>query len=339
MKRNVNGLLADPRNKLEEVVGLLADSSQRQQNLLGQAFADPKEPFKITNQNALGQAVNGLLSGPLGFAPVGMTKAVGPQSNALETARRNAMEMLGLPANNTATDRAKALGFQDGWFHGTPNPDIRSFDPTRAGQRGADFGHATFATKAPDNASGYSLNWDSFKAAKAVSPEIAAADKERSEILSGIVDAFHAGDKEKVEALKVALSATHKPGQQMYEDFLNYKIPSDGSTVYPMMIRAGELPQVNAGGANYAAVNGRAINEARAAAQPGVIIQNVADNSGRYAGSSDVAAVFQANRLRSRFAAFDPARINDSDLLGRADPYLLGLLGLGAAGGAYARRD
>jgi len=41
-------------------------------------------------------------------------------------------------------------------------------------------------------------------------------------------------------------------------------------------------------------------------------------------------------QLRSRFAAFDPARVNENDLLGRADPRLLGLMGLGAAGGLGA---
>jgi hypothetical protein len=37
---------------------------------------------------------------------------------------------------------------------------------------------------------------------------------------------------------------------------------------------------------------------------------------------------------RSRFAAFDPARAHESDLLGHADPRLLGALGLGAVGTA-----
>jgi hypothetical protein len=40
--------------------------------------------------------------------------------------------------------------------------------------------------------------------------------------------------------------------------------------------------------------------------------------------------------IRSRFAAFDPARRNEADILGRADPNLLMLLGIGAGGVAYA---
>ena len=48
----------------------------------------------------------------------------------------------------------------------------------------------------------------------------------------------------------------------------------------------------------------------------------------------DVMVIPDASRIRSRFAAFDPSRRNESDLLGYADPYLLsgisggGLLGL-----------
>ena len=47
-------------------------------------------------------------------------------------------------------------------------------------------------------------------------------------------------------------------------------------------------------------------------------------------------SILNPANIRSRFAAFDPARINENDLLGRADPRLLGLMGLGAAGGLGA---
>lgn len=56
-------------------------------------------------------------------------------------------------------------------------------------------------------------------------------------------------------------------------------------------------------------------------------------------GAANEFAVYNPSRIRSRFAAFDPARINENDLLGRADPYLLGLLGAGAGGAAYLNRD
>jgi len=58
-----------------------------------------------------------------------------PQEEALERARRNAVEMLGLPENNTAMDRAAALGFMD-YYHGTQRLDRilegKGLDPKRA---------------------------------------------------------------------------------------------------------------------------------------------------------------------------------------------------------------
>jgi hypothetical protein len=51
----------------------------------------------------------------------------------------------------------------------------------------------------------------------------------------------------------------------------------------------------------------------------------------------DVLAVFEPSQIRSRFAAFDPARINEADLLGFADPRLLGLTAAGTAAGLGLR--
>lgn len=264
-----------------------------------------------------------------------------PQDAALETARRNAVTMLGLPEDNTPMDRAKALGFYDGWKHGSPNPNIEAFDPTLAGQRGMDFGAATFATKNGDNASGYSLNWKDYEAQKNVNPKVQEADARRMQILSQIVDSNRAGDKDAVERLRAELQENGNAERNLYDDFLNYKLPSEGSTVYPLMIRADDMPWVDGGRQNFSKVNAAAIEGARQSGAPGVRINDVADNSGRFNGTSDVMAVFEPNRLRSRFAAFDPARINENNLLGAADPRflgltagggLLGLLGMGYSG-------
>ena len=58
-----------------------------------------------------------------------------PQEKALETARKNAVEMLGLPENNTAMDRARAMGYMD-YLHGTERLDRllekKTLDPKRA---------------------------------------------------------------------------------------------------------------------------------------------------------------------------------------------------------------
>jgi hypothetical protein len=56
-----------------------------------------------------------------------------------------------------------------------------------------------------------------------------------------------------------------------------------------------------------------------------------------YPGGGTHIAVQDPARIRSRFAAFDPARINEADLLGFADPRLLGLTAAGTAAGLGLR--
>lgn len=72
LKRNVGGLLSDPLGSLEQTSGGLLDAHRGQQNLLAQAFADPAQPFRVTDQGAMQAAAMNMLAGPLGVAPVGM---------------------------------------------------------------------------------------------------------------------------------------------------------------------------------------------------------------------------------------------------------------------------
>jgi len=64
-----------------------------------------------------------------------------PQQAALDLAQQRAalpkdQGGLGLPANNTAADRAKAMGFDSGYVHGSPNPDITNLRPSITGAQG-----------------------------------------------------------------------------------------------------------------------------------------------------------------------------------------------------------
>lgn len=72
LKRNVNGLLSDPRGSMEQTAGGLLDAHRGQQNLLAQAFADPGQPFRVTDPAAMEAAAYNMLAGPLGVAPAGM---------------------------------------------------------------------------------------------------------------------------------------------------------------------------------------------------------------------------------------------------------------------------
>jgi hypothetical protein len=73
LKRHVGGLLSDPMGTLEQTAGGLLDSHKAQQGLLSQAFANEKRPFQVTDKNAMMQAAQNMLNGPLGMAPAGIT--------------------------------------------------------------------------------------------------------------------------------------------------------------------------------------------------------------------------------------------------------------------------
>ena len=75
---------------------------------------------------------------------------------AHQVAQRNAAKPvelggLGLHADNTAMDRAKALGFEHQTYHGTDTPDIQAFDPSKT-----KMWNAIFSSTDPKQASDYS---------------------------------------------------------------------------------------------------------------------------------------------------------------------------------------
>lgn len=72
-KRHVRSLLSDPLGSLEQTAGGIQDAHRAQLGLLARAFPDEKQPFKVADQAALGQATQNMLTGPLGFAPAGIT--------------------------------------------------------------------------------------------------------------------------------------------------------------------------------------------------------------------------------------------------------------------------
>lgn len=71
----------------------------------------------------------------------GMTLNAAPQDEALRLAQQRAalpvkQGGLGLPADNTPAQRAAAMGAEFGWGHGSNNPNITTFKPSRTGAQG-----------------------------------------------------------------------------------------------------------------------------------------------------------------------------------------------------------
>lgn len=103
--------------------------------------------------NRKAQTPEGALDVALNFAPLGVTKIVSPKTQyeiAQEVAQRNAALPvseggLGLPANNTAMDRAKAMGYINPAYHGT-NADFSIFNVEGKGKTS---GAGAFVTDNP----------------------------------------------------------------------------------------------------------------------------------------------------------------------------------------------
>ena len=246
-----------------------------------------------------------------------------PQEAALETARRNAVKMLGLPENNTAMDRARALGFGDNVYHGT-TADVPKFDLKYYGADGIAYDTpSVFASKDTALASDYARN----KYSRDISDAMRAL-KEFKKSNPGTLNAEYERLYDNVrDALKKGSDAGLELGV--------------GANVMPLMVR-GNLKQVDAKGAHFMQGIPEQLAKAKAEGFDGVSFSNVIDHASpatQY--PTNVTTVFKPEFFRSRFAAFDPARINENDLLGRADPALLAILAGGGllGGGAYYLSD
>jgi hypothetical protein len=100
----------------------------------------------------------GIVSRKILGEPDTLEKAIYPQQAALDLAQQRAalpVEQggLGLPVTNTAADRAKAMGFEAGWAHGSPNPDITNFIPSKIGAEGKGIYATSYLPEAGEYAS------------------------------------------------------------------------------------------------------------------------------------------------------------------------------------------
>lgn len=207
----------------------------------------------------------------MGFAgnikPVGKT----PYELAQEVAQKNAVEMLGLPANNTAADRAKALGFDKAAYHAT-NKEFKAFDPAKSSSAAA-YGPGAYVTYDPTKVSGW------------------AKSANGSNVMPLLVR-----NNNVLKAQELNIEDANKLSK-----FLGREIKAgDPVPYFSLERRAGSVAegakQAGFSGVNHFGPGGHGLN-----------------------------TVFSdPTVLRSRFAAFDPARVNEPDLLAAGVP--LGLI-------------
>lgn len=82
---DILGYMEDPR-RTQQMQGIggairggllnILEKDKKFKELQSKAFADPKNPAKVTDREALGDLADMVMAGPMGMAPVGMTKGV-----------------------------------------------------------------------------------------------------------------------------------------------------------------------------------------------------------------------------------------------------------------------
>jgi hypothetical protein len=236
---------------------------------------DPLQPnlsSRITQQDLINKGLN-----LAGLAPVGMVGRAKTQYEiAHDIASKNAEKMLGLPKGNTYIDRAKALGFDTRFQHGSPD-DFRVIDPAMLQRSDAGYlGKGFYGTQ--EGARAY--------ADVAAYPLVANTSKMR----------------------KI--------------DNTNWNIDSPYTAVANRFGTSGNPEHKRKVAEEFT-------KEMQAKGYTGIL-----DKSGGDGSEIGQIVAYNPEVVRSRFAAFDPARIHESDLLAGLAPYLGvgGLLGLGMYG-------
>lgn len=228
----------------------------------------------------------------------------------------------GLPMDEASRmARAKEMGFDIGAYHGTKG-DIRAFDPAR---RGAVDGTAdsrntfSFASN-PETAGHY---------AHTASPQV--IDKVRQAELEKQFYAHSAarpvseqawidyldGRASPVDAAKIGawLEKGRTISRAIEENI------SDAPNTIPVFLRIKNPLVVDRGGVRYdPEVARRSVIDAMSAGNDGVIYKNTFDGG----PMGDIYQVFDPANIRSRFAAFDPAKANSADLLAGILPFAIG---------------
>jgi hypothetical protein len=213
-----------------------------------------------------------------------------PQQAALELAQQRAalpvsQGGLGLPASNTAEQRAAAMGFNTDAYHGTTTNIKPTFNLDYSGSNAVDYGQKNiFASSDPQLASDYALKGLSRNQAEAIMQK-KDYDWYKSKVIpKDILDAF-------------------------VKDAVEYGVAEGGgANVLPLLMRGNIFPYEAYGGRFSSeipkALFGRDLSNADIAA-----INNVVDNpTFKKINPSTVYAIKNPENIRSRFAAFDPFR-------------------------------
>jgi len=170
--------------------------------------------------------------------------------------------------------------------------------------------------------------------------KIAESLDEKIQRLGDLYRAMHDGRWESMQAFRPQ-DAALKELNDAYGNIRNYDaqyyalgVP-EGANVMPLMVNTSDFKVKDFRGSGYRDESyNDLIKLAAAEGKSGVVMKNTFDPGQRaYNEMTDVFAVRDPALIRSRFAAFDPAKRKEADLLGYATLPTLGLAGLLGLGG------
>ena len=209
--------------------------------------------------------------------------------------------------------RAREMGFDvdSAMFHGTAD-DVRAFDPAMFGSStAAESGRAgVWAVDDPRTARSYAEHAARFAPVRKKLDEATEAEK---------VGDWDLYDKRILEAEELE--------KQIQEESLR------GQNIMPVMVR-GDLLERDMTGSEFMDVQNEIqdiIRQAKYDNFAGVRFKNLSDDAGLNNRPATHTLVFDPKNVRSKFAAFDPAKKNSADIL--ASYATLGLLGGGVGSG------
>jgi len=291
-------------------------------------------------------------------APMGLSTKLPPTkySIAQDIARRKAAlrpdhRGLGLPANNTNMDRAKALGYDTDVYHGTKS-DITELDKTQLGiNTGAESAKkGFFSAKDPQTAETYareSLRPEAQKIMasydselKLLTDDLLKSSGERYSLFQqlnnkNIIESTGPGkpyklisnNKDDIALFNSFQDAIQKEKQLSnktkalrnlnLETFINerdlpIKEKLNHQTIYPLKINTNDNLIKDYNGSNYRDESySDLIDSAIKNNKQGVTFKNTKDGG----PVTDVYAVTEPKNIRSRFAAFDPWKKDSADIL------------------------
>lgn len=267
--------------------------------------------------SALGMVpvVGGVARGVNTARRVGNAARKYPNSEAAETARRNAVEMLGLPEDNTAMDRARALGFETPAVHfSRKSGDYTELDSALSVGNAAVFENVGTHMGTPEAA----LERAEF---------LFGPNMERFDSRSMSINSGPTSYPVLIRSQRPFLDA----GEPWREDDLMTFLEELGNS--PLIGQGVHTPGFNAPGAATQRARQKLFGERSQYTHIPYI--NAVEDAG------SISYIVPPQNIRSRHAAFDPARAHESDLLGYATPEMLMLLAggsLGTAGLAAALR-